>query len=175
MSTPTAQQYWQTRGKAIKFETVGDTVTLHITDPVEVRQMRDYDDEDKLLWWDKEETRPKMESLITGQVDDYDKSDPEDTGRRTLYVKGYMEKAVKTAIRKAKAGPMPQPGADLAVTFSEEGEASGTGKKKKAPPKMFEAVYTPDAHKLHLNGSAAAATSSKAADDDEDDDEEPPF
>jgi hypothetical protein len=170
VSTPTASDVWDTAGKAAKLKEPGDQITLHITQPIKVQQQRDYDDDDKLLWWDAEQTRPKMETLITGQVDDYDENDDEDTGKRTLYVsKWLMEKAIKGALRKSKSGHnMPMPGADLTVKCTGTEPTKGASKKKKADTLLWEAEYTPNAH------SAGTDTSSAAPADDEED-EEPPF
>ena len=122
--------------KSISFEEYDDTVVGVIVEPQpELVQMTDFKTGDP-LFWDKEETRPKMQLVINLLTQERDEDDPSDDGRRRLYVKGNMRKAIAGAVRAAGAKGLAI-GGGLQVTFTGEGEKE----KGMNPPKLYSAKY----------------------------------
>lgn len=118
-------------GKTAKFPTIGTTVsgTIRAVHPPEAQTD---------LTTGKE-IPDKYQVRIDLDTDDRDPSDPEDTGSRTLYVKGWMRGAIGDAVRRAGVQGPPAPGGRLTVTFSSE-KPSGVGL---SPTKIYDAVYVP--------------------------------
>lgn len=132
-----AGRFFSKRPKALKFEDIGDSYTLHITEDVAMDQQTDYDDGTP-LWWDDEKTRPKEQAILVGFIKK-GLTGPDDDGERSLYIKGYMQSAVTEALREAKA-KVPGPGGVITVTYDHDGPQTD---RKKKPPKMFTAAYVP--------------------------------
>jgi hypothetical protein len=74
-----------------------------------------------------------MQLPVTVQTDLRDPSNPLDDGKRTLYVKGEMKKAIGAALRAA--GAKMAVGGTLTVTFSGEEPTAGY------PKKLYTATY----------------------------------
>jgi len=105
-------------------------------------QQRDYDNEDELLWWDAEKTKPKMAAVIKLQTEVRDPDNPDDTGVRGLWVKGESQKAVATAVRAAGAKGI-LPGGYLKIQWYDERDDTPPGKKQRFLTKLYRAHYTP--------------------------------
>ncbi len=117
---------------------VGTIVTGTITAEPTVSQQTDM--VKKIAkWYDKEETQPMLQIVVQMQTELRDPAKPEDTGLRSLYVKGQMRTAVAEAVR-ASGAPGFQVGGKLTVRFIGEGEASSPAMN---PPKHYDAAYVP--------------------------------
>lgn len=137
--------------KSAKFEKVGTVVKGTIVVKPELQQQRDPKDGKPQTW---DDGKPKQQVKVILQTEARD--DAEDDGRRALYVKSNMLKAVQEAVKKAGATGL-EVGGLLSVKFVKEGE-----KKNKAfnAPKLYAAKYeAPDP-------MAAAAEPEGAASDD---------
>lgn len=118
---------------AAKFESIGTEHTLTITDEPELRQQTDYDSGEPLTWSDG---KPRMQLVITGTVDESERTGSDDDLLRRLYVKGELQKAVGQALRDAGAKTI-ETGGKLWVKYTGDGQAE----KKKNPPKLYKAAY----------------------------------
>ncbi len=145
-------------GPALKFPTKGTSWTLTITEEPEMQQQTDFDTGDPLFWPDG---KPRMQMILHGTVPEDQREDDEDDGERRLFVKSGLVKALRTAMREAKA-KAPAPGGVLEVAYVKDGPKPARG----YPPKIYEATYTPPAPKART--SAAEFLGS-----DEDQDEAP--
>jgi hypothetical protein len=96
----------------------------------------------------------KYQMRIDLDTDARDPADPDDDGKYTLYVKGWMQGAIGEALRNAGA-TAPQAGAKLKVTYTHTGAPSRPGL---SGPKQYTAVYTPGFFAA-ANGSAETSTS----------------
>ncbi|MBF6083879.1 hypothetical protein IU485_21145 [Nocardia cyriacigeorgica] len=67
-----------------------------------------------------------------------EQTDPEDDGRRMLYVRGNMRRAIRAAVIAASADDL-RNGAQLAVMYTGQGKAIGSY----AAPKLYKAKYEP--------------------------------
>jgi hypothetical protein len=116
-----------------RFDQPGDTVTGTIADPPEVRQQTDIKTGDPVFWPSGD---PKMQLLVTLQTTL--KDDPDDDGKRRVYVKGKsLTDAVREAVRAAGAKGL-EVGGTLTVTYTGDGTASQRGFN---PPKLYTAAY----------------------------------
>lgn len=130
------QQFLMQSGvKSFAFEKVGDTAK-GVIESLEMQQQRGFTDGEP-LWWDDEKTQPKKQLRIVLKTDAHD--DDDDDGRRAIYVKSFMQQAVRDAIRAAGAEKIEE-GGTLAVRFDSEGEPP---KKGLNPPKYYRAQYQP--------------------------------
>jgi len=109
-----------------------------------VQQQRNFDDNSPLFW---DDGAPKMHMPVeiqcepTGyKFDDEGQKVPllDDDGKRTLYVKGKMQAAIRDAVLKAGAKTL-ELGGVLTVTYTGKGQKTGNLK----PPKLYSAVYVP--------------------------------
>lgn len=146
---------------ALKFATVGTEHTITVTDEPELRQQTDFDSGEP-LFWDDARTQPRMQLVITGEVDESAREGGDDDGLRRLYVKGELQKAMGQALRESGAKTI-EPGGKVWVRYTGDGTASG----RKNPPKLYKAAYkAPEA-------KAAAAASFLGSNDG--DGSKPPF
>lgn len=134
MTNP-ADLFFGDSSKSAKFEAVGDTVGGPIVSIGEPRQQTDFKTKEPLTWKDGS---PRMQLPVTVQTTLREASNPEDDGKRTLYVKGEMKKAIGDALRTAHAKMAV--GGVLTVTFS--GERANDGGY---PTKLYTATYQPPA------------------------------
>lgn len=105
-------------------------------------QQRDYDS-DEPLWWDEEQTRPRISLVIKLQTDLHDDSDPDDYGVRNLWVKAESQKAVAIAVRQAGAKGLEVGGKLWIEYYDERVEPTKPGQKKRFPTKLYRAKYEP--------------------------------
>lgn len=123
--------------KSFKFgDTPGTTVRGRIDD-LQMRQQREPKD-NSLKWW--KDGNPMMELRVILETDLRDADDPNDDGRRAIYVRGEMQKAVRDAIKAAGRSNI-EAGGILSVRF----EAWGPKPQNSAmsPPKLYRAKYEP--------------------------------
>lgn len=119
------------------FKNHGDSIGGTICEPAPyLQQQRDYTTNEPKVW---EDGNPMMHLVVTLQTDDHDSEIEDDDGRRRIYVKANLKRAVSDAVRKAKAKQL-DIGGGLVVTYTKDGEAT---KKGMQPPKLYEATYTP--------------------------------
>lgn len=80
----------------------------------------------------------RQQVRIMLKTDERDPAEPDDDGRRTLYVKSWMRSAIGDALRKAGAKE-PEVGGTLSVTFTHLEAAERPGM---SPSKKFSATYS---------------------------------
>jgi hypothetical protein len=119
------------------FPTPGTKVGGTITETPTVQQQRDLDGKPK--FWD--DGNPQMHLVVTIQTEQRDPSNPDDDGKRRLFVKGQLKNAVADAVRAAGA-PGLQVGGTLDVAYTHDGVPSQRGY---SAPKQYKARYTPAA------------------------------
>lgn len=120
---------------SFKFDVIGTTCKGTI-ESLEMMQQRSIDD-GSLAFWDEAKTQPKMQLRIVVETDERDGDD--DDGRRAVYAKGEMQKAIRDAIKAAGCDKIEE-GGTLAVQFYAEGDAPKRGMNK---PKLYKAQYKP--------------------------------
>ena len=130
----TAQEFLMGRGgRSAKFPAIGTSVSGQIVKEPEVTQQTEFGTGRPLTW---DDGRPRLQLVVTLQTDERDPSDPDDDGKRVLYVKGKsMTNAVRDAVRKAGANGL-EVGGTLTVTYVGDGKA-----ERGMPPKLYSAVY----------------------------------
>lgn len=116
-----------------KFKTHGDTVGGVITEEPTQQQQRDLETQ-KLLTWD--DGNPRMQLVVTVQTDLRDPSIEDDDGKRRLFIKGELRKAVQQAVIASGARGL-DVGGELHVTYIGDGEKKGF----LTPPKLYSARY----------------------------------
>ncbi len=129
--------------RSAKFENVGDKVSGTICETPEMRAQTDIATGKPLTW---DDGAPKMQLVITLQTTERDPADPEDDGKRRVYVKGSkkpgsksMHDAVAGAIRAGGAKGLQIGGVlEVAHTGSRPADVKGFN-----PAKQYEARYTP--------------------------------
>jgi hypothetical protein len=111
------------------------------------------------LYWDAERTRPKQQMVVTllcdGRGPGQDERDGDD-GRRRLYIRSGLVKAVREALQKVGATGLRQ-GGELYVAWIGEKPAQ---KKGNDPARVWAAQYIPPAVGLPDSGGPAGAPSS---------------
>lgn len=147
-------------GESFQFDRVNDEVEGFITD-MDTRQGTNMQTNEP-DWWDKEQTRPVMLTLITLQTTLREGS--KDTGLRTVTLAGSKKPnpdgtksrmcAARTAVLAATGGTAMEPGAWFKMRFVAEGARTKPGFN---PPKYFEAWYRPAVHDLDGQNRTAPA------------------
>lgn len=117
-----------------KFPVIGTTVTGTIAMQPEVQQQRDIKNNEPKTWSDG---RPMQQLKVVLDTDLRDPEDPEDDGKRALYVKSNLQKAVRDAVRASGAKGL-EVGGKLTVTYTGDGEVTQRGFNA---PKLYSAVY----------------------------------
>lgn len=138
-----------------KFDSPGVTVAGTITRVGEPMQQRDFTTGNPKFW---DDGKPMLQLPVDVRTDLRDPEVTNDDGTRALYIKGELQKAVRTAVRQAGATGLRE-GGHLSVTYTGNGEARQRGMN---PPKLYSATYTPPAAAgadqfLGGNGNNAAA------------------
>jgi hypothetical protein len=109
-----------------------------VTEPPELVQQRDFDTNEPLFWPDG---RQKMMLKVIIQTDQRDPQDPDDDGKRALYLRYKMKDAVQEAIKRAGAKGAPKQGGWLSLTYYADDLAAKRGRNE--PPKLYKAEYRP--------------------------------
>jgi hypothetical protein len=133
--------------RSAKFEHAGDAVKGEITD-IQTKQQTDLDGNPKT--WD--DGSPMWQVVVTLQTDDREAGDPDDDGKRNLYLKGSKKyassaKAVADAVKAAGATRL-EVGGTLALKYSGDGEPTKRGFNA---PKLYEAAYKAPAPSADLS------------------------
>lgn len=137
--------------RSAAFSRIGDEIVGFIIRTPEVRQQRNFDTGEPLFWSDG---NPRMQMVITLMTEEQDASDPEDSGERSIYARGNMLAAIRTAVRQAGARGL-EVGGKLLVKFSGEGTPTRRGLN---PPKLYEARYrAPEAQPVPVPETPAPA------------------
>jgi len=121
------------------FLKIGRSVTGTITEKPQVQQQRDMNTGNPKVW---EDGNPMLQLVVTLQTDEHDADIEDDDGRRRIYLKSNMKRAVSDAVRKAKANGL-EVGGKLTVTYTGDGEPTKRGFN---PPKLYDAEYEPPAN-----------------------------
>lgn len=133
----------------------------------ERQQQREYREAGNgpFMYWDREETRPIWQVLVTLQTSELDPDDEADDGRRKVYLKGRAkanpestQDAVRDAVKAAKRKKIEIGGYLRLACYDEKPAAS----KNMSGTKLYRAYYRPpgvDAQETQ----AAPATPSRAA------------
>lgn len=151
------------RTKSISFKGAKDKGTKYtgVLVEAEERQATIYkSDPPKLAWWDKEETRPKMQIWLTLDTEYRDDEIEDDDGRRVLVLNrwGTQGPAFIEAVEEACGGKaILEAGATISV------ETDGWVDTKAGEARKFKYTYTPPKKTLDLSSDAE-----EASDDDED-------
>lgn len=142
--------------KIFKFDSIGDTVKGTVTQ-VEQTQQTDFKTKKPLFW---DDGTPRMQFVVHLDTDLSD--GPDDDGKRRIFAKGQMERAIKDAIRESRAGKDQIIGGTLAVKYVEDGEPPERGLN---PPKIYRAQFKPSAGAVGdlLDTPAPAAPAPAAA------------
>lgn len=133
---PSADEFLMGGGGApsAKFPVPGTVVSGRITVKPTVEQQRDIKDNSLKFWNDG---NPMMQLVVTVQTDERDPQIEEDDGRRRLFVKGQLQRAVADAVR-AVGGRGLEVGGTLTVTYTHDGEVKQRGFNA---PKQYTAQY----------------------------------
>lgn len=125
--------------RSAKFERPGDKVSGEILS-VDTKQQTDLDGNPKT--WDNGD--PMWQVVVVLQTDERDPADPEDDGRRAVYLKGSAKyastaKATADALRAAGVKTL-EPGGTFALAYTGDGEPT---KRGFSAPKLYQAAYKP--------------------------------
>lgn len=128
------------------FQAIGAAIAGVICEPPPfLQQQRDYTTNEPKVW---DDGNPMMHLVVTLQTDEIDPAIEDDDGRRRIYVKNNMRRAVADAVRKGKAKQL-EVGGHLSVTYTANGEPT---KKGMQAPKLYEAIYSPPGTSFLSNG-----------------------
>lgn len=132
-----ADDFFAGGNPSARFPTVGSFIVGEITRVGERMQQRDFTTGEPKFY--KGTTDPIWQLPIDVQTDQRDAEIANDTGVRTVYVKGQMQKAFRTALRQAGVSG-PRVGGRLKVTYTNDGVV-----ERGIAPKQFEVLYQPPA------------------------------
>lgn len=118
---------------SFKFASPGDKVEGRIED-FTVQQQRDPKTQAPKFY---DDGNPMEQLRVTLQTTLRDSSIANDDGKRSIYVKGQMKKAIGDAIRAAGEARIEE-GGTLVVQYFADGQRSAVGLN---PPKLFKAKY----------------------------------
>ncbi|MFD6531550.1 hypothetical protein [Streptomyces sp. NPDC060184] len=135
------------------FPTPGTIVGGTITETPVVQQQRDLKDGSPKFWSDG---NPMMQMVVTVQTEQRDPGNPDDDGKRRLFVKGQMKNAIADAVRAAGA-PGLQVGGVLEVAYTHDGQVTQRGFNA---PKQYSARYTAASPANAFLGSPAGSAPS---------------
>lgn len=138
-----------------KFEARGDTITGVISETPELRQQTDFDTQQPKFW---DDGKPMMQLVVTLSTDQRDPGNPDDDGTRRIYVKGKLQQAVASAIRKAGAKGL-EVGGTLTVSYVGDDEPKRRGM---SGAKLYTADYTSPTAAFLASGDSAPAAAAPA-------------
>ena len=124
--------------KGFKFEQPGASVIGTVIE-AEARQVTNFDSGEAEFW---DDGNKKMQIRITMQTTERDPMDPEDDGRRAVYVKtwGAQMEALRRAVKNSGADDI-LPGGTFGATYTGDGERKAG--QRGFPPKMYDYTYQP--------------------------------
>jgi hypothetical protein len=139
-----------------KFPSPGTTVSGVICDdPVQTQQTTPSGD---LKTWESGD--PMMQLVVTIQTAERDPEIDDDDGKRRVFVKGQMRKALGDAVRHSGKKGL-DVGGTLTVTYTADGERTNPAF---SPPKQYEIVYEPPtSDSAEFLGTAVAGSGNGAA------------
>lgn len=150
-------------GDSFPFDKIGDEIEGYVQEMIE-RQGSDMETGEP-AWWDKEQTRPKMITVLTLQTNL--REIPNDDGRRSVTLSGSKKPESRSrmaaalgAVKAATGGSQMQFNAWFKMRFVEEGAPVKRGYNG---PKYYEAWYRPPV--MDLDGNDQTAPANKVADD----------
>lgn len=156
---PNANSFLMGGAKSASFKELGATVAGVIVSEPQTAQVRDPKD-GKPVFWNNDQSQPKLQLVVTLRTQDRDINDPQDDGERRLFVKSNMRKAIAAAVRAAGATGLAVGGV-LSVKYVRDGISSSP---TLSPPKEFEAKYIPpQAKQVPVEESAPPAKAPGAA------------
>jgi hypothetical protein len=135
-----------TYAKSASFPTIGTRVAGRVTGDAVEMQQRDFDSGDLLYWGEggKKTTArtdsPAMQLVVTVDTERIDPTVEDDDGRRAIYFRGRMLKALKERTRKHRRSRIVE-GDWVAVTYVAD-EPLPPGKRGK-PAKEYDVEYEP--------------------------------
>ena len=130
--TTDANSFLMASGAAsAKFEAIGATVTGTVVD-FDMRDQTDFTTGKPLTW---DDGNPRKQLVVTLQTEE--QTEPDDDGKRRLFIKGQMQGAVRDAVQKAGANGLAK-GGTLTVQYYADGEQAKRGFN---PPKLYRAKY----------------------------------
>lgn len=140
-------------GRSFKFDHVGATVTGTVVS-ADVMQKRNFDSGEPEFWADG---KPVEQVAIVLDTSERDPSDPEDDGKRSIYIKGWGDqlRALRAAIRSAQATDI-EPGGTFTATYVKDGELP-PGKRGFAP-KVYTYEYRKPSSTAGLIGGGQQST-----------------
>ncbi|QFG08914.1 hypothetical protein PBI_MALAGASYROSE_66 [Mycobacterium phage MalagasyRose] len=139
-----------------KFKSHGDTVGGPIAEDPTEQQQTNMNGEP--LFWDNGD--PRKQLVVTVQTDARDPEIEDDDGKRRLFIKGELRKAVQKAVLDAGAKGL-DVGGELNVTYIGDGTPARPGL---TPPKLYSATYAkPKATAAPAAAPAAAAPAAAPA------------
>jgi hypothetical protein len=121
-----------------------------ITDEPVLIQKRDYDDGTPLTWPDG---RPKQLLQVNIQTDQRDPNNPDDDGKRALYLEFRKKDAVQEAIKRSGNKGAPKKGGWLSLSYVGDDHAAKVGKKQ--APKIYQAEYRAPDPWANVDGAQA--------------------
>lgn len=127
--------------KTFPFEHIGASVTGTI-EASDVIQSRNFDTGEAEVWGDG---KPKQLIRVTLHTSLIDPNDPDEDGRRAVYIKGWGDpiRTLRTAIRAAGDSDL-RIGGTFTATYVGDGEPAVLQNGRKGfPPKMFQYEYVP--------------------------------
>lgn len=133
---------------------------------VERQQQREYRKEGNgpAMYWDREETRPIWQVLVTLQTSELDPDDEADDGRRKLYLKGRAkvnpestQDAVRDAVKAAKRKKIEIGGYLRLECYDETTPPS----KNMSGTKLYRASYRPPGETASVAAEAPAKSAAK--------------
>lgn len=156
----------KTRSAFTKHDGIGTRRGGTIVEPFPFRaQQTDYDTGD-LLWWDKEETQPKEQIVVTVQTTERGVPDEDgipDNGRRRFYIAGGdLQKKTQVAVRQAGGSDF-----EIGATYFVTRTGHGTPRKNAAgkdlnPPWLYEVEYARPRPGSGLNDGGEGGNKSKS-------------
>jgi hypothetical protein len=135
-----------------KLPTIGSKVRGKVVEEPVVKQRRDFDTNEPMVWPNGD---PQEEIVVKLATDERDPSIEDDDGVRALHIYNQLKTTVREAVRAAGATGL-KPGGDLTVEYTGDGIPKTRGKK---PPKEYSAWYVPPVGKANgaLMGGGAPA------------------
>lgn len=143
-------------GRTAKFENPGDTITGTVIGRPVLRQQTKVGTNTPLVW---DDGSPRMEAVVTLQTAHRD--DPDDDGRRRLFVRGNMRRAIAEAVHEAGA-PGVRDGGQLTVKYLYQAAPTKPGLSGE---KKYAAEYKPptDAFLTTPNDTPAPVSAAEPA------------
>lgn len=146
--------FFDQSGKAVKFQTIGDTVTGKVVSFREA-QVQKYGTNDLDFWPDGQ---PKMQVIIVLETDE--EEDGDDDGMRSLYIASTRQKRALLNALRLGGSKEPDEGGTLTMTYTGNDPKS---KNPANPAKMYSAEWVKPTAKPFNAGLGHDAAAAKAS------------